>query len=103
MNKKLNQKDFDLILRKIWRAIDRSELESKEVWEAVANIRGELLSFEMAVDHVTEEGTNTIRSVSSSNGWAMVGSKRLTDLECKEEELRILKASIKAKKRKKTK
>jgi methylthioribose-1-phosphate isomerase len=41
-------------------------------------------TFEAAVAHVTEDG-KTKRSVSSSDGWAMVHKDRLTELEILEE------------------
>ena len=52
-------------------------------------LRAELAAFRCAAEHVTEDG-NTRRSFTASEGWAMIHSERLSELECKEERLENL-------------
>lgn len=52
----------------------------------------ELNEFRMAREHVL--GGQGKRTFSSSDGWAMVRSKRLVELEIKEETLEALKQGV---------
>jgi len=66
----------------------------EELCGMVADLRAELAQFQNAVEHVTENGKTT-RSVSHSDKWAIVHSERLSDLECAEEKLALIRKAAK--------
>lgn len=57
-----------------------------EMEKRIAELEKRLATFEEAVAHVTEDATAS-RSFTSSEGWSMVHTQRLHDLEIIEERL----------------
>lgn len=70
-----------------------SDFTMDQVEGRLANLETRLNLFLEAVKHVTEPGPSDPpkRSVVSSDGWAMIHSRRLSDLEVIEEKYLMLK------------